>query len=343
MPEHRSVRVGRRSLLIGAASVLLTGCDIRLQDDAPRIPLVPTRQPIPAESTLLALLGDTRLLARLSAGAGTRFLTHVAFLHETQADVLAAALERAGVPVDEVMSADPGSASPGAGGTSPTATSPPATGASSPATPSAGRASSEGSGTSPSTSVSPRRIGDLEAAAIPRAAPVLAGAASGLIPTLVSLHAQRGATAHVLGATVAWPVAPEWASPVGAAAFLEATRAAVYALEVVAGQAKASHVRRADRTLATLHALASDQERASAGTAPQPQLGYALPFRVSDDRSAVRLAKRTLTDLTAAYGSHLDTLESQRTVALEAARWLAAAAYEAHRWGHALPPFPGLS
>ena len=48
--------VGRRSLLaaagLGAAS-LLTGCRVRLEDDAPRVPLLPTRELAPDEGLLL--------------------------------------------------------------------------------------------------------------------------------------------------------------------------------------------------------------------------------------------------------------------------------------------------
>lgn len=53
-------RPSRRLLLTGALTLsvtAVTGCGVRLEDDAPDIPFVPTREPIPGESALLAMLG----------------------------------------------------------------------------------------------------------------------------------------------------------------------------------------------------------------------------------------------------------------------------------------------
>lgn len=50
----------RRLVLAGALAAgvtTLSGCGVRLEDDAPHIPFVPTREPIPGESALLAMLG----------------------------------------------------------------------------------------------------------------------------------------------------------------------------------------------------------------------------------------------------------------------------------------------
>lgn len=55
-----SARPSRRLLLTGAlalSATALTGCGVRLEDDAPDIPFVPKREPIPAETALLAMLG----------------------------------------------------------------------------------------------------------------------------------------------------------------------------------------------------------------------------------------------------------------------------------------------
>ena len=85
MPETPS----RRLLLTGALTgglVALTGCGVRLEDDAPRIPFVPTREPMPGESALLAVLGT--LDASDEEQAGER------------ADLLREALREARVPED---------------------------------------------------------------------------------------------------------------------------------------------------------------------------------------------------------------------------------------------------
>lgn len=49
----------RRALLLGTvAAVSLGGCGVRLEDDAPDIPLLPRRTPVPGEVPLLALLSS---------------------------------------------------------------------------------------------------------------------------------------------------------------------------------------------------------------------------------------------------------------------------------------------
>ena len=42
---------------LAVATTALTGCGVRLEDDAPDLPFVPRREPIPAEQALLAVLG----------------------------------------------------------------------------------------------------------------------------------------------------------------------------------------------------------------------------------------------------------------------------------------------
>ncbi|WP_338751456.1 hypothetical protein [Janibacter alittae] len=51
----------RRLVLVGALAAGVTtlgGCGVRLEDDAPHIPFVPTREPVPGESAMLAMLGS---------------------------------------------------------------------------------------------------------------------------------------------------------------------------------------------------------------------------------------------------------------------------------------------
>lgn len=79
-PSRRLVLTGALALTTGA----LTGCGVRLEDDAPDIPFVPTREPIPGETALLAMLGT------LESADGE---------HATaRADRLRAALAESGVP-----------------------------------------------------------------------------------------------------------------------------------------------------------------------------------------------------------------------------------------------------
>lgn len=96
-----SVPPSRRLVLTGALAAgvtTLTGCGIRLEDDAPRIPFVPTREPIPGESALLAMLGALEASAAQYA--------------DERADLLRRALIEAQVPEDLVA----GVTAPAAGG-----------------------------------------------------------------------------------------------------------------------------------------------------------------------------------------------------------------------------------
>lgn len=73
---------------LAAGVTTLTGCGVRLEDDAPRIPLVPTREPIPGESALLAMLGAL-------AGSDEQYAAR-------RAELLRRALLEAQVPYDLV-------------------------------------------------------------------------------------------------------------------------------------------------------------------------------------------------------------------------------------------------
>src|SRR5690606_8214064 len=71
-PASQPSPPARRALLSGAlgvAGLALSGCGIRLEDSAPEIPFIPTREPIPAEPALLWLLQDCRGLAFSGGGA----------------------------------------------------------------------------------------------------------------------------------------------------------------------------------------------------------------------------------------------------------------------------------
>src|SRR5512134_42930 len=78
MPEVRDgmpCAPGRRTVLaalgLAAVAVPLSACGIRLEDDAPRVPLIPTREPIRGEGLLLGLwLGATDLAEKAAELGG---------------------------------------------------------------------------------------------------------------------------------------------------------------------------------------------------------------------------------------------------------------------------------
>lgn len=305
MPEARSHHVSRRAVLLGGGVLGLSGCGIRLEDDAPSVPLVPTREPIRAEQDLVALLRGTRELSALAEAVAGDVAATLSTIHTDQASVLAHGIELAGVPAADVAAATP---------------------------------------TTPTTSIQAAELAAREAATVTTSgSTLLTSVAPALFPTVLTLLAQRGAAAAVLGADVAWSEPEDWRLPEVALPFLEATRAAVYAFEVIAARTEDALREHAEDTLADLRGLAALQEAATAGSTPPRPLGHQLPVDVTGEESATRLATAVLTDLRTAYGSNVGNLTTQRTVGLDVARWLAAAETHAHGWGVDLAPFPGLA
>ncbi len=313
MPDQEPRRPGRRLFLAGAGAVVLaplSGCGIRLEDDAPRVPFVPARTPVPAEDLLTALTRDCARLADLAAAAGGPLAAELSSLHARQHTVLRTTLLRRGVPAAALdPSADP-TRSP---------------------TPSPDA----------STGDTGAPLAAAEAAAASGAAR-FAGVDAALRGPVAAVHAQRFAAATLL--TGSAPPVPD-GSVTGATVddLTTATDAAVYLTEV--GTARSGGARRArgTTTLAALRALRADL--ASGGDAPPPVLGVPLPFPVRTGAEVDRLVTETLTTLRATVGASLAPLLADDTAdGLSAVtRWLGAVEVEAHRWGLPLAPFPGLT
>ena len=331
MAEGPAVGVARRTAMAGVlATVVLpaAACGIRLEDDAPRVPLVPTRTPVPGEAELVALTRDTAALAELAATTPGDLAADLATIHRRQHTVLRATLLRRHVPEKEL---DAGADAPGDATASPSPTA------------SASEPSGSG-GTTPTpsaTPVAPRvRLTRAEAAAAATAG-AYAEVETDLRATVASLHAQRYAAASLLrGRPPVVPRDPVAGPEVGELAGL--TSAATYFLEVVSARSQGRQRERSDATLAALRELRSDQ--LAGGTLPDEAIGHPLPFEVTDAADAARLARQVLTTLRASYGEHLERLVSDHGAdgSAAATRWLGTVEVEAHRWGVPLSPFPGL-
>ncbi|HET7822956.1 MAG TPA: hypothetical protein VFL10_15655 [Ornithinibacter sp.] len=311
MTEGTRPGVPRRTVVAGLFAVVLptAGCGIRLEDDAPRVPLVPTRTPVPAEPELVALTRDTATLAALASTVPGALAADLATLHRRQHTVLRSTLVADGVPAT-ALDATP-SASP---------------------TPTASPTATPGSRT---------RLAAAEAASAAGAAG-FAGVEDDLRATVASLHAQRYAAASLLrGRPPAVPSEPVGGDRVGTLA--TSTAGAVYFLEVVSARSTAGQRARSDTTLAALRGLLADQQ--AGGARADTSLGHPLPFPVDDAADAARLARQSLTTLRTGYGEHLaPVVASDGGAGLAAlARWLGTVEVEAHRWGVALEPFPGLT
>lgn len=322
-------------MLGGIATTLLglAGCGVRLEDDAPDIPFVPTREPIAAEAALLALTRDCAQLAVAAAGVPGTVAAALVGVHEQQQAVLTSALRARGVPA----SAFTPSVSSGTGG---------------PAT-SSGTSSGTASPTAPSSSASTRAstsegLAVLEATVV-GTGPPLAGAPAELVPSLVAVLAQRRAAAALLGRPLALPgpatTAPGtgWASADPLLPLISAGRRAAYLFEVVAARTSKGTRTAAVATTRTVRALVHAQEAMAGDATPPPSIGEALPFAVDDALAVRRLARAAVVDLRTAYGAQLPALSGVPDAALgHGAAWLGVVESLARRWGEALQPFPGL-
>lgn len=346
MPEVRDGMPGgptRRAALgviAAAAAVLpLAACGIRLEDDAPRVPLVPTREPLPAEGFLLGLwLGSGDLAAQASAlgGAATAIPTRLAALHREQERVLRSVLRSMGVPDRAVAEAQESHRRAAA-----TATTPPATSSSGPA--SQGAPSPSGQPTPAATPPpSPIRLGEAEAAALaPESLAGLADVPRASVAVAAATLAQRAAASALLGSAVTWPEQSGVPAEVAVIA-LDAARAAVYGLEVVAAQSRAAQRTLATSTLATLRARVAALEELAGEAAPPPALGYPLPFPVTTEAAARRLALHVLTGFRETCARTAGAGARDASALAAVVQWLAEAEGLAHRWGLPLEPFPGL-
>jgi hypothetical protein len=127
------------------------------------------------------------------------------------------------------------------------------------------------------------------------------------------------------------------------AAVLAAEDAAVYAYGVIGAQGSAASQAAALTALAAhagqRDAVAAVLERAHRTPAPEVP-GYRLPFAVTDDASARRLAAAIETALAAAQADLVSAADPSRRHL--AAEWLAVTAVAAAAWGAQVTPFPGL-
>ena len=339
-------RRGVLTLGFGAvAAMSLAACGIRLEDDAPRIPLIPTRQPIPGESFLLALWRHSDDLADRATSVGgpaNGVPARVAALHRRQVAVLESELLRLGVPrkVLDTAAAGPSASTTGtATGLATGAATGSATGGS--ATPSGGPTGS--ASTAPSVQ-GPKGLAAAEASDLgPTAIASLATVPPTAVPLIGSVLAQRAAAATLLGVPVTW-TEPSWSAPSLAASYLDSTRAAVYAFEVVAAQSPtgAQHTL-ALTTLAVLQSRAHDQESLAGRSAGPPDLGYPLPFSVTTAASARKLAAQVLTELRASIARDLGSTGGDLGPLGALVQWLGDTEVLASQWAVKLSAFPGLT
>lgn len=297
----------RRLLLVGGAAAalgLLSGCGLRLDLPQPPPP-VPTRRAVPDEALLVAVVRDLdellRSWPRATKPAGLKSARSV--LTE-QRRVLVGRLTNDGVPTDEIT------ARPATTGSAPGTTAP----------------------TPTPTSTTHLSVADLadRLAALPTAhVAATAEAAEGTRELLTAAYGSHYTLAGLLGADVQ-PTTTTPARP----GLAELTSPLVYAFEVVAAQSSGGQRRRALATLERLRALERLVGRADAAS------GWRLPFPVTDQRSASRLADSVLARALGATGEVLGPAPTAESLD-DVARWLAAIQLAGVPWGLDPVAFPG--
>ena len=340
MPGGPTRRAALGVLALAAAALPLAACGIRLEDDAPRVPLVPTREPLPAEGFLLGLWlasGDLAAQASALGGAATAIPTRLAALHREQERVLRSVLRSMGVPDRAVAEAEESHRRAAA-----TPTTPAATPSSAPA--SHGAPSPSGQPTPAATPPpSPIRLGEAEAAALaPESLAGLADVPRASVAVAAAALAQRAAASTLLGSAVTWPEQSGVPAEVAVIA-LDAARAAVYGLEVVAAQSRGSAANAGD--LDPGDAAGPGRGAGGArrrGGAALPRWATRCPSPSPPRLRPRRLALHVLTGLRETCARTAGSGARDASALAAVVQWLAEAEGLAHRWGLPLEPFPGL-
>jgi hypothetical protein len=324
-PSSRLVTLGA----VGGVLAALTGCGIRLEDDAPHVPLLPERSPIEGEEALLRLLAAVHEAALAPVDTSSPVSPLLAPLHRTQATVLHDALRQRGVPEDELPSATPTS------GATPTVSTalPSNTASPNPST--------------PTSAPPPTGVAAVESRIIAAGAGC-AAAAEDLRPTLVAILGQAHAAVDLMGAELATsqsstPVT--WSTPEVLVPLLAAMRTSTYFLQVAA--ARSTRSVRDDWAVGINHLerLTAELVAAIGDGAPAPELGRALPHPVTTPAEAATLATEALSTLLSTFGSTLRSLTDAdpESAFVTVPRWLGTVAAQARRHGVPLTAFPGLA
>lgn len=310
MPPRRTLlRAGAWTGLTAALAAGVSGCGIRLEDDAPTIPFL-TRTPIPDEALLVAAYRRAAGLAeKATQAAGVAGAAQVTQRHTGQAHVLRAILDAGAVP-ERIIS----------GATSPTATS------SGPKQPGP-------------TAVSAAELGQAVAITA-RESLTAAGLFMAHRALGASVAAHDAASQIGLGGAPAWPARDPLPAGV-AAGLLTVTRACAYAVQVAA-----AHLSGAERTalMVLIDVLGAREEALIVAVTPPPPptLGYRLPFPVTGAGEARRLVTVALGNLVDRGLDRLEDIPPGTSPLVEVVRLQAEAVTLASAHGVPWPTMPGL-
>lgn len=313
-PSRRAL-LGALGTALGGA-VVLSGCGVRLEEDAPDLPLIPRREPVPGETFLIGFEAATQTLATVSPTLSADLGGTLAPMFLAQAQLMRDVLLHGGLPADKLQA---------------------------PAT-----------SLSDDLAADQPPSGRLAAAAIGPVAPPggLAVVDPSVRPSMVSLAAQRYAAATMLtGSEPDLKVGDGlWSGgqlPSGAANIYLALLNGGYLFEVVAAHSSG------DRRAAALAVSANFRRRAEILIPLLPQvpgtpLGAQVPEPVTDDAAADRVAQHAVTAVITQIAAVLPALTAggQSTAGTGINRGvslLGPMVVTGLAWGLPLAAFPGLS
>ncbi|MFC6422427.1 DUF4439 domain-containing protein [Ornithinimicrobium tianjinense] len=331
-PSRRSLL---RGLVLGGSAAFLSACDSPGRDDSsPTGRVVPDDPTTWPDDTELLVAARQRIHAHLSMLRATRVPGRAKALDgrwETQIARIEQLITLGGLalpPLEEPSLTDL-PADDEAGTTAP-------------------RQDGDGDGDSDeaaaTTSAGPEAIdvGRLLRAQLPSVVAEIATSTPTNLAMLVSLAAEQADSAHLLGARVDW--APlTGPSGVHAVRVLQATRPAVFGLEVVAARATGEERETYLGVLDQVRALTRQLTTLAGEAAPAPPLGYDLPEPLEDADQRKRLASSLVADIAPATLQAAERLVGRADQLMAAVRVVA----EATRWSRELggpsEPFPGMT
>lgn len=351
-------RTSRRAVLLGLAGFGLTGCSIRLEKDAPRVPGVPTQKP-PRDAAVLRELVRRLYTVRDAAQGDPRGKSAgLDALHEAQLDRVTKVAASGGIEVPEPT------ASPSPSATLPSATassaSAPATDSTDAADPTAPATSTTGTSTAPgattdATSTSSTATDDPTASASQETADSVRTVESAqlrrawirkvagleddhraMAAAVLASHqyAARVLNGRALPGSTALPSAD-------AVAVLAPVRRAVYAAETLAARTKVPDRTKLTPLLTYLHAERMRLTGEAGAKAPPEPLTHDLPDAVTDPTKAQEVLGPLLQDVLTACASRAVTASKPASAVRFVQLW-GDTAHAASRWSVTVDAFLGL-
>lgn len=304
----------------------LTGCSVRLERDAPRVPGIPTQAP-PADTPAFQALVD-QLSGTIAAldGQSHPWAARLRSLHQQQQSALLAVGASAGMP----LTAPTASQTPSAPVDTRTPTLPPALDSPPSARPTASPS------TEPMSSAAPVEAAGVAGAAVRRALAV----STPNRPMFLAVAATQATAAGLLGGAVAWPLGSLPAQV--AASLVEDVRAAVFGMEVVAARTPVKDRDLVSRSLATMYAARSRVEAAAGAAAAPASNDYELPVRPTDAAAMQQLVQQLAANVVSGCAAQsLGPREVSPATAL-LHLWSDACSV-LWTWGGTPAPFPGTT